>query len=104
MEGRRRPYQPKHSPSCSNWESMHPSMVLLIIHNGLAKTRRQIMQGMVAEKRSRGKPIQRWEKDITEVFGTMATASRGRRTGVDFARIFGQRRPEEDMLSEEELD
>ena len=31
-------------------------------HNGLEKT---IMQGMVAGKRSRGKPRQRWEKDIT---------------------------------------
>ena len=34
------------------------------------------MQGMVAEKRSRGKPRQTWEKEITDVFGTMATASR----------------------------
>ena len=42
-------------------------------HNGLEKT---IMQGMVAGKRSRGKPRQRWEKDITDTFGTMAAASR----------------------------
>ena len=42
-------------------------------HGGLEKT---IMQGMVAGKRSRGKPIQRWEKDITYTFGTMAAASR----------------------------
>ena len=41
--------------------------------NGLKKT---TMQGMVAGKRSRGKPGQRWEKDITDIFGTMATASR----------------------------
>ena len=34
------------------------------------------MQGMVAGKRSRGKPGQRWEKDITYTFGTMAAASR----------------------------
>ncbi len=34
------------------------------------------MQGMVAGKRSRGKPRQRWEKDITDTFGTMAAASR----------------------------
>ena len=42
-------------------------------HNGLEKT---IMQGMVAGKRSRGKPRQRWEKDITYTFGTMTAASR----------------------------
>ena len=42
-------------------------------HNGLEKT---IMQGMVAGKRSRGKPRQRWEKDITDTFGTMTAASR----------------------------
>ena len=43
-------------------------------HNGFEKT---IMQGIiVAGKRSRGKPRQRWEKDITVIFGTMATASR----------------------------
>ena len=35
-----------------------------------------IMQGMVAGERIRGKPRQRWEKDITDAFGTMATASR----------------------------
>ena len=29
------------------------------------------MQGMIAGKRSRGKPRQRWEKDITDTFGTM---------------------------------
>ena len=34
------------------------------------------MQGMLAGNRSRGKPRQRWEKDITDTFGTMATASR----------------------------
>ena len=42
-------------------------------HNRLEKT---IMQGMVAGKRSRGKPRQRWEKDITVMFGMMAAASR----------------------------
>ena len=42
-------------------------------HNGLEKT---IMQGMVAAKRSRGKPRQICEKDITDTFGTMAAASR----------------------------
>ena len=34
------------------------------------------MQGMVAGKRSRGKPQQRWEKDIIDTFGTMTAASR----------------------------
>ena len=34
------------------------------------------MQEMLAGKRSRGKPRQRWEKDITDIFGTTATASR----------------------------
>ena len=42
-------------------------------HNGLEKA---IIQGMAAGKRSRGKPRQRWEKDITDTFGTMAVASR----------------------------
>ena len=42
-------------------------------HDGLEKT---IMQGMVVGKRSRGKPRQRWEKDITDTFGTMTAASR----------------------------
>ena len=42
-------------------------------HNGLEKT---IMQGMVAGKRSWGKPRQRWEKDIADTFGTMTAASR----------------------------
>ena len=35
-----------------------------------------MMQVTVAGKRSRGKPIVRWEKDITYTFGTMAAASR----------------------------
>ena len=42
-------------------------------HNGLEKT---IIQGLTVEKRSRGKPRQRWEKDITDRFGTMAAANR----------------------------
>ena len=42
-------------------------------HNGLEKT---IMQEMVAGIRSRGKPRQKWEKYITYMFSTMATASR----------------------------
>ena len=33
-------------------------------HNGLEKTKRQ---GMVAGKRSRGKPRQKWEKNITDL-------------------------------------
>ena len=33
------------------------------------------MQGMVAGKRSRGKPRQILEKDITDIFGTMETAT-----------------------------
>ena len=48
-------------------------ITLFINVNGLEKT---IMQGMVAGKRSRGKPRQRWEKDITDTFGTMTAASR----------------------------
>ena len=34
------------------------------------------MQGMLAGKRNGEKPRQRWEKDITDMFGTMAAASR----------------------------
>ena len=60
------------------------------------------MQGMVAGKRSRGKPIQRWEKYITDTFGPMAAASRVAGTGINFAETSGQRRPDEEMLREEE--
>ena len=42
-------------------------------HNGLEKT---ITQLMVAGKRSRRKPRQRWDKDIADTFGMMAAASR----------------------------
>ena len=42
-------------------------------HDDLEKT---IMQGMVAGKRSRGKPRHRWEKYITDLFDTMEAASR----------------------------
>ena len=68
-------------------------------HNGLEKT---IMQGIVAGKSSRGKPRHRWEKDITDTFGTMAAASRVAEDRHQFRRD-GQRRPDEDMLREEEL-
>ena len=40
-------------------------------HNGLEKT---IMQGMVAGKRSSGKPRQKQEKEFTDIFGKMATS------------------------------
>ncbi len=43
-------------------------------HDGLEKI---IMQGMVAVKINRGKPRQRWEKDITDTCRTMAAASSG---------------------------
>ena len=42
-------------------------------HNGLEK---RIMRGMVAGKRSQGKPRQIWEKDITDTFGTLTAACR----------------------------
>ena len=42
-------------------------------HNGLEQT---IMQGMVAGESSSEEPRQRWEKDITDIFGKMETASR----------------------------
>ena len=41
-------------------------------HDGLEKT---IMQRMVAGKRSGVKPRERWEKDTTYTFDTMAAAS-----------------------------
>ena len=34
------------------------------------------MPGIVAGKWNKGKPRQRWEKDITDTFGTMTAASR----------------------------
>ena len=67
-------------------------------HNDLEKT---IMQGMVAEKRSRGKPRQRWEKDIRDIFSTMATASKLAEDKHRFCKDFVKQRPEEDILSEE---
>ena len=56
------------------------------------------MQGMVAGKRTRGKPRHRWEKDITDIFGTMATASMVAEDRHRFRKTFGQRRPEEDNV------
>ena len=58
-------------------------------HSGLEKT---IMQGMIAGKRSQGKPIQRWEKDITDTFGTMAALhqTEWRRAGMNFAETSRQ--------------
>ena len=58
------------------------------------------MQGMVAEKRSRGKPSHRWEKDIRYIRQQVEWP----RTGTDFARTCVQRRPEEDMLSEDDAE
>ena len=60
------------------------------------------MQGMVARKRSRGKPRQRWEKDITDTFGTMAAASRVAGDRHQFRRDIWAATSEEDMLREEE--
>ena len=45
----------------------------MALSHGLAKT---LMQIMVAVTRSIGKTRQRWEKYITDTFGTMAAASR----------------------------
>ena len=57
-----------------------------------------VMQGMVAGKRSREKPRQRWEKYITDIFGTMATESSSSGRGqASISQTFGQRRPEEDL-------
>ena len=57
------------------------------------------MPGMIAEKRSRGKPRQRWEKDITDTFGTMAAASRVAKNRHQFRKETSEeRRPGEDML------
>ena len=79
---------PAHRTNCSIWNELHlPANWLynfvrrqklkyfghVTRHDDLEKT---IMQGTVAGKRSRGKPRQRWEKDITDTFGTMAAASR----------------------------
>ena len=52
-------------------------------HNGLEKT---TMQGMVAGKRSRGKPIQSWEKYTTDTFATMTAASRAAEDRHQFPR------------------
>ena len=49
------------------------------------------MQGIVAGERSRGKPRQRWEKDTTDTFGTMAAASR--------VASISQRHPGSDVLT-----
>ena len=69
-------------------------------HNGLETT---IMQGMVAGKRSRGKPRQRWENDITDTFGTMATASRVAEDRHQIRKHIWAASPEENMLWEERL-
>ena len=60
------------------------------------------MQGMVSRKRSRGKPRQRWEKDIIRLVLWQQQAE-WRRTGINFAETSAQRRPDEDVLREEGL-
>ena len=58
------------------------------------------MQGMIAGKRSRGKPRQRWEKDITDTFGTIAAASRvAEDRQASISQTSGQRRPEDDIFT-----
>ena len=44
------------------------------------------MQGIVAGKRSRGKVRQKLEKDITDIFGTMTTASRKKEDSQQFRK------------------
>ena len=56
------------------------------------------MQGMVAGKRSSGKPSQRWKKDIIYTVGKYSGGGQ-----ASISQIFGQRRPEDYMLSEEEV-
>ena len=56
-------------------------------HNGLETT---MMQGIVAGK-SRGTPRKKWEKDITDTFGTMAAASRVAVDRHEFAETSGHR-------------
>ena len=59
------------------------------------------MQGMVAGKRSRGKPRQIREKDITYIrLVRWQQQAEWRRIGIKFAETSGQRRPDEDMLRE----
>ena len=48
-------------------------------------------------------PRQRWEKDIIDIYSVRWQQQvEWRRRGIDFTKIFEQRRREEDMLSEEE--
>ena len=47
----------------------------------------------VGREKKQGKPGQRWEKDITDTFGTMAAASRvAQDMIIDFAKTSGQRK------------
>ena len=52
------------------------------------------MQGMIVGKRSIRKPRQRWEEDITNIFGMMATASRLAENRHRFHRHLGSERKE----------
>ena len=63
------------------------------------------MKGMVAGKRHRGKPRQRWKKGIRDTFGTMAAASRVAKDRHRFRTETPRQRlrlPGKDMLREEE--
>ena len=75
-------------------------------HNRVSPTVKHKKQGSVAlnrlmraGKRSRGKPREIWEKDITDMFCTMATASKAVENRHRFCKdILGSDAPEEDML------
>ena len=63
------------------------------------------MQGIEAGKWSKGKPRQRWEKDIIDIYSIRwQQQAEWQRTGIDFARTFGKRRPEKDMLPEDDIE
>ena len=62
------------------------------------------MQGIVAGKRSRGKVRPKWEKYITDIFGTMTSASRMKEDSHRFRKDIwtATSGSEGDMLSEEQ--
>ena len=63
-------------------------------HNRLEKA---TMQGMVAGKRSRGKPRQRYGRKTSQIhLVRWQQQAEWRRTGINFAETSGQRRPHED--------
>ena len=84
-----------HHTSVSVFSKLHTLYIAKLVvqfcqvpKNGFANVKRHdrlemtILEGIKAGKRTRGKPWQRWEQDITDVFGTVTATGRIGKTSV----------------------